>query len=235
MTPNRDKRSEQVIDRPIRVSTHGRYVVAPSWAGGPAPLLVGFHGYAESADTQLERLRAIDGALDWLLVSVQGLHRFYRGRSEEVVASWMTRQDRELSIADNIAYVEEVLDAIGREWAVGSSLVFAGFSQGVAMAFRAGAASRRRVSGVIALGGDVPPEIDRSTLAHIPAALVGRGVKDEWYSAATFAADLQRLRESGVEVQPIEFEGGHEWSAAFNHAAGNFLGRCRSSSESLPR
>ena len=216
-----------VIERSIVASTHGRYLVAPSSVAGPAPLLVGFHGYAESANTQLERLRSIHGAEGWLLASVQGLHLFYRGRTREVVASWMTRQDRELAVADNIVYVAGVMDAIVREWAVAPSLVFAGFSQGVAMAFRAAAASARRVSGVIALGSDVPPELDASTLGHIPAALVGRGVKDEWYSAETFSRDVQRLREANVDVLPFEFDGGHEWSAAFNHAAGTFLGRCR--------
>ena len=216
-----------MIDRSIAASIHGRYIVASSSVTKPAPLLVGFHGYAESADTHLRRLLAIEGAEDWLLASVEGLHRFYRGRSGEVVASWMTRQDRELAIADNIAYIGQVVDAIAREWAVTPSLVFAGFSQVVAMAFRAAAATTRRVSGVIALGGDVPPELGRSTLGHIHAALVGRGVKDEWYSTETLARDVQRLREAGVDVQPFEFDGGHDWCAAFNRAAASFLERCR--------
>ena len=34
------------------------------------------------------------GRGSWTRVSVQALHRFYRGRSEITVASWMTRQDR---------------------------------------------------------------------------------------------------------------------------------------------
>ena len=59
----------------------------------------------KSADTQLSRLRAIEGSEHWLVVSIQGLHRFYQSEREEVVASWMTRQDRELAIGDNIAHV----------------------------------------------------------------------------------------------------------------------------------
>jgi hypothetical protein len=75
-------------------------------------MLVGFHGYAESADVQLDRLRAIPGTERWLLVSIQGLHRFYQPRTNDVVASWMTRQDRELATVDNLAYVTAVLDAV---------------------------------------------------------------------------------------------------------------------------
>ncbi|PYR28242.1 MAG: phospholipase [Acidobacteria bacterium] len=216
-----------MIERTIAASTHGRYVVAPSSSAGPSPLLVGFHGYAESAEMHLERLRAIPGAARWLIVSVQGLHRFYRGRSQDVVASWMTRQDRELAVADNVGYVASVVDQVSREWAAGQPLIFAGFSQGVATTFRAAAASTTGVSGIVALGGDVPPDLDQPALARIPAALIGRGADDEWYSPAKFAEDLQRLTAAGVDVRPIEFDGGHEWSADFNRAAGEFLRQWR--------
>ena len=48
----------------------------------------------EDAAAHLARLRSIPGSDRWIIVSIQGLHRFYRGRSSDVVASWMTRQDR---------------------------------------------------------------------------------------------------------------------------------------------
>src|SRR5262249_56383933 len=104
------------------------YLVMPPSFDGPVPLLVGFHGYGEGADAQLDRLRSIAGSERWLLVSIQGLHRFYNRRADEVVASWMTRQDRELAIADNIAYVAAVLDSVSATSSTKPSTVFAGFS-----------------------------------------------------------------------------------------------------------
>ena len=104
-----------MIERTIAIGTHGRYLLEPPASAGPAPMLVGFHGYGEGADIQLERMRRIPGADRWLLVSIQGLHRFYQRRANEVVASWMTRQDRELAMADNLAYVAAVIDAVDRE------------------------------------------------------------------------------------------------------------------------
>jgi len=47
-----------VMDRTIAVETHGRYLVEVPAGGGPWPLLVGFHGYAEAAEDQLARLRS---------------------------------------------------------------------------------------------------------------------------------------------------------------------------------
>jgi predicted esterase len=188
---------------------------------------VGFHGYAEGADAQAERLASIPDIERWLVVVVQGLHRFYRGRSDDVVASWMTRQDRELAIADNKAYVAAVIDEMFREHSVSPTLVFAGFSQGVAMAFRAAASSTRPMAGVIALGGDVPPDLNRTELEKVGAVLLGRGDRDNWYTRRIFDSDVRRLAQAGCRVTAIEFEGGHEWTPAFSAAANQFLAECR--------
>jgi predicted esterase len=102
--------------------------------------------------------------------------------------------------------------------------VLAGFSQGVAMTLRAAAASARAVDGVIAVGGDVPPELDAAALGRIRQALVCRGTRDEWYTEKTFADDVQRLRDAQVRVSTIDFDGGHEWSDPVVHAAAVFLG-----------
>ena len=212
-----------MIERAIAAGTHGRYLIEPPASSGPAPILAGFHGYGEGADAQLERMRRIPGADRWRLVSIQGLHRFYQRRANEVVASWMTRQDRELAIADNLAYVAAVIDAVDREYPGAPRLVFSGFSQGVAMAFRAAAASPRAVDGVIAVGGDVPPELDAAAVGRVGRALVCHGTRDEWYTEAIFDRDVRRLREAHVAVSPVTFDGGHEWSDAVVQAASAFL------------
>ena len=206
----------------IATGTHGRYLVEAPAADGPAPLLVGFHGYAEGAEAQLERMKAIPDSGRWLLVSVQGLHRFYQRRSNEVVAGWMTSQDRELAIADNIAYVAAVVAAVRTRFATTQAMVFTGFSQGVAMAYRA-AVNAPQPSRVIAVGGDVPPELGPEALGRLSAALVCHGTADAWYKPETFADDIRRLKESGVDVRPLECQGGHEWSADAISAAGLFL------------
>lgn len=212
--------------RAIAASTHGRYLVDAPASAGPWPMLVGFHGYAENAEIQLDRLRAIPGSDRWLLVSVQALHPFYRGRANDVVvAGWMTRQDRELAIADNVAYVRAVAESAAREWATDGTVVYAGFSQGASMAYRA--AAGWRAAGVVALGGDVPPELDRGALAGIPAALVGRGAADAWYADDTWRRDLARLEAAGVRARPFEFDAPHAWTGAFGAAVAAFLGDLR--------
>lgn len=214
-----------MIERTLPVSTHGRYLVCVPDAPGPWPLLVGFHGYAETAAVALDRLEAIDRTGAWLRVGIQALHRFYRGRSRDVIASWMTSEDRVLAIADNVRYIASVVDAVAHEWQTTERIVFSGFSQGVAMAFRAAAAAARPVAAVIALGGDVPPEIDAASLARIPRVLLGRGSTDQWYTEAKIATDAGRLLQAGVALEQCAFDGGHEWTPAFTQAAAELLRR----------
>jgi predicted esterase len=207
----------------VPTMTHGRVLVREARAAAKTGVLVGFHGYMESARTQMERLEALDGASAWTLVSVQGLHRFYRGRSEEVVASWMTSQDRELAIADNLAYVAAALEQVPHDNS--TRIVYAGFSQGVAMAFRAGVRGAGRAAAIIAVGGDVPPELLADRAARFPPVLLARGARDDWFTSTRFEKDVAALHERTKSVEPLEYDGAHEWNAAVSDAIALFLSR----------
>ncbi len=197
--------------RLVETSVHGRYLLR----SGPAErLLVGFHGYAENAEMHLLKLEEIPGMGEWTVAAVQALHPFYLRSTQAVVASWMTRVDREHTIADNIAYVRRVVAELPRP----RTLVFEGFSQGAAMAYRA--AVSIPCAGLVVLGGNIPPEID--DLSKLPRLLVGRGDRDEWYTPDKFERDKKFL-SSKADLVTCFFDGGHEWSDAFRAAAGKFL------------
>jgi predicted esterase len=208
-----------------RARVHGRYLVLEPEAANPRPWLVGFHGYAETAEVHLAELRRIPGTPSWRLVAVQALHPFYRRSNGDVVASWMTRLERTQAIADNVAYVRGVLDAVERRQGPPTALVYAGFSQGAAMAWRAAARVGRPCHGVVALGGDLPPDVAEDGGVALPPALLGRGTRDPWYTEDKLAQDRERLAARGFACETLVFEGGHEWSPAFLEAAGALLAR----------
>jgi predicted esterase len=201
--------------------THGVTLVRPARAAASRGLLVGFHGYVETAAIQMERLAAVPGSSMWTLVSIEGLHRFYRGRTREVVASWMTREDRDLAIADNLAYVAAALEEVPHGPA--SRIVYAGFSQGVAMAFRAGLLGRDATSGIIAVGGDVPPELLADGSLRFPPVLLARGVRDDWFTGPKFDADVAALTARNVSIRSVQYDGAHEWNTEVAIEAGRFL------------
>lgn len=205
--------------RTVETRTHGRYVVdTPPDSRGT---LVGFHGYRENASIHLAALRDIAGARRLGLVSVQGLHRFYN-RENDVVAGWMTKEDREFAIADNVAYVGRVLSAVGEEFGLTRPLIYVGFSQGVAMAYRAAVLLQRPCDGLIALAGDLPPDV-APMAALLPRTLIGRGTEEKWYTAQKAAADIAILRAAGVQVTEHVFEGGHLWTPEFFGRSAAFL------------
>lgn len=213
--------------RQISATVHGRYLMSSEAVGGGG-LVFGYHGYGSNAEQILRDLEAIPGISAWTLVAVQALHPFYNTKTGEVVASWMTRLDRELAISDNIRYVGSVVEEVKAATAVDGPLVHVGFSQGVAMAYRVAAGAGHRSHGLIALGGDVPPELAERKLEGCPPVLLGRGSREEWYSEAQLAADVAVLEGKGVSVETCVYDGGHEWTAEFRQRCAEFLARVSS-------
>ena len=102
-----------------------------------------------------------------------------------------------MSAAAVVSAAVEVDAGVAQAAVLGTSapLVFLGFSQGVAMAFRAAAGHPDDCAGIIALGADVPPDVRAATTSLPPVLTL------------------------------CEYAGGHEWTNAFREAAGAFLSR----------
>ncbi|MCZ6508849.1 MAG: phospholipase [Acidobacteria bacterium] len=217
--------ANEIIVGHVEASVTGRYLLRAATETAAAPLLVGFHGYGEDAESILQALMEIPGNRAWHVVSIQALNQFYNRRNGQVVACWMTKQDRQLAIEANLAYVDRTLSALAERLEISSPRVYAGFSQGTAMAYRAAAAAGSDCHGVIALAGDVPPELAAAPAWGRPAVLIGRGTEDDWYNEGKWQNDERLLESLGSTVETCLFEGGHEWTGDFQRRAGDFLAR----------
>lgn len=207
----------------IETPTHGRTLIKdPAAPAAVQRILVGLHGYGQSAQEMLEELERVPGLEAWTLVSVQGLHRFYSRGHERVVASWMTREDRESAIADNIAYVDRAVSAV-LEKRDSAAIVFAGFSQGVAMAYRSAVLGAHRADQIIAIGGDVPPDVKTISTDRFPPVMIAAGDTDQWYTAEKCAADETLLRSRGVKTEVFRYSGGHHWTEELRQHLGRTL------------
>ena len=91
------------------------------------------------------------------------------------------------------------------------------------MAYRAALRAGHACRGVIALAGDVPPELRTDPDLDWPPVLIGRGRLDAWYTQEKMEADLAFLDGARVPVTPFVFDGGHEWTDDFRAEAGRFL------------
>jgi predicted esterase len=215
------------ILRSVATTVHGRYLFRP--VASSRKLLIGFHGYAETADKHLEDLLRIPGMESWNVAAVQALHPFYKSKATKVVASWMTRLDRELAIADNIAYIATVVrDLVAQLGGAPSALVYAGFSQGAHMAYRAALGSGTAASGLLILGSHLPRELLERAAADFPPVLIGWGSRDDLYTEEKLKEDASFL---GQRATLLRMEAGHEWTDEFRVAAGEFLRQLAQSTE----
>ncbi len=119
---------------------------------------------------------------------------------------------REYTIRDNLAYMARLVEVIQREFRYDPQRVFLlGFSQGSAMAYRLAASGLIPHTGVIACGGDLPPDVeDRlDDLGPFPV-LVVHGKRDASMSFDKAVEGERALRAHGWPVDTHYFDGEHE-------------------------
>jgi len=204
----------------FQTTISARYLLQTPSASGPVSLLVGFHGYGERAENALGLLTSIPDSAGWLCCAVEALHSFYLPDGS-AGASWMTARNREVRIAENVRYVDGVIDCIKERFAVQDRLVFHGFSQGVGMAWRAALSGRHRASALMLLGGDIPPELDLhgcTMRVHL-----ARGNRDRIYSQEQFEQDKARLQHASIPFSAMLFSGGHKAGEEYFSGVSEFL------------
>ena len=209
----------QIIQVPTTV--HGRVLLETT--AETTALLLGFHGYAQLGEDALAYLRPLAEGKPWAIAAPQALHPFYRPKDQSVVAGWMTRLDREIALEDNVAYTTRAVAELLARVPAAKKLAIVGFSQGVAMAYRTAARCGQTVDAMVALAGDVPPELRNGGWDTRPAVLIGRGDGEQWYSEEKLADDLAALAALDIEAEVCRFAGGHEWAPAFVERAREFL------------
>ncbi|MEI6243540.1 MAG: dienelactone hydrolase family protein [Acidobacteriota bacterium] len=211
----------------IETPTHGRALVKSGInSATPRVVIVGFHGYGQNAEDMMAELEAIPGAAadGRILVSVQALHRFYAKGEQKIVASWMTRQNREEAIDDNLGYVDRLLNEIGNQFdELIPDFILLGFSQGVAMAYRAALLGRHQVAGIVAVGGDIPPDVKSVPAGRWPRLLIAAGRTDHWFTPDKVAADEAFLQSHGVAHRLLRYDAGHVFTDDVRAAIGAFF------------
>ena len=206
----------------IVVKKHGQYLLSPSKPGGNLPALVGFHGYADTAEQHLEMLKAIPTNDPWLCCAVQSLNLFYT-KSMKIVGNWMTSFDRENAIIDNVNYVDAVVSELQNAFKASKQLVYVGFSQGAPMAYRAALLGRHSPAGLVILAGDFPPELASADLSKLPPILLCRGSQDKIVPREQIEKDKAIFDSANVPCEVFEFEASHCWNEIFCQKVAGFL------------
>ncbi|HET6774968.1 MAG TPA: PHB depolymerase family esterase [Acidimicrobiales bacterium] len=143
-------RTEGGID--VRGAARRFLLSAPAQEEGdnPLPLVLDFHGLAEGADIHAEMTRLGPLGVEEGFVTV-----FPHGTGEPV--RWDVGTDPKAN--DDLAYVDALLDHVGRERCIDTSRVYAtGLSNGAMMASAVGCAMADRVAAIAPIAGILLPE-----------------------------------------------------------------------------
>ncbi len=167
------------------------------------------HGYAQLGNFFLKKFESLDNGKR-LIVAPEGLHRFYwNGFSGRVVASWMTKEDRLVDIADYVNFLDSVYSKVVPKTATVRLL---GFSQGTATACRWAVLGNSRFDRLTMWAGAFPTDVDYFENAGKLNALrpqVVIGDKDPYYDEGKIDEHLDFLRERGLEFSVHRFQGDH--------------------------
>ncbi len=202
-----------------RTSRHARYFTA----GGPAEptsavteLWFVLHGYGQRADRFLRRFLPHANE-QRRFVAPEALSRFYIDDDHSRVgASWMTREDREAEIADAHAWLDQVWQSEQVYRNADTRIVVFGFSQGAPTAARWMLARGIDAPEWIGWGAGLPHDVDLSAVAPLlrdKRLRLVLGHDDPFITAEHRSAEAQRLQAAGIEVEVVEYDGGHELPA----------------------
>ena len=176
------------------------------------------HGYAQLANYFIKSFESIIDE-ETVVIAPEGLHRFYwEGFSGRVVASWMTKVDRESDITDYIHFLDGVTtEVLSKITHPDVKLIAFGFSQGVAAVSRwVFNSTQHQPDELILWAGIFPDDFalhNEGTFKPTKPIVVLFGDEDEFYKIHDLEALKIKLKSFPFAFDFIEYKGGHKIEA----------------------
>jgi predicted esterase len=172
------------------------------------------HGYGQLADRFLSRFSQF-ASNERAFIAPEGLHRFYLdGSSGKIGASWMTREDREKDISDNIEWLNQLYANLCISPHTKKHLL--GFSQGAATAVRWFCSNRFEIDSLCLWAGSFPPdvsiEINKERFAQTKLFTI-HGSRDPIVSTEQMSVLHEMMLVHSVDFKTIQYDGGHQIDA----------------------
>jgi predicted esterase len=174
--------------------------------------LLALHGYGQLSQFFIRKFHAL-AANELFVVVPEGLHRFYlNGTQGRVGASWMTKEERQDDILDNMTYLDLVYQNFFASHSINRFAVL-GFSQGASTAARWIDHTQHPIHAFIQWAGIFPPDLDLklgyqafSKLRHFYVV----GNEDPYFLEAEYVnSQAKWLQSNGLNPKFLKFQGGH--------------------------
>jgi len=201
-------------DHHLEVTRTARYHVLGDLASA-TDVWIALHGYAQLARFFARPFASIVTE-HRAVVAPEALNRYYfetapgvHSGDARVAATWMTKEDRAHEIGDYVAYLDRLADHI-LEQAPHARLTALGFSQGAQTLSRWGALGAAPLARIVLWGSGCAHDLALHAQLFRGADLVlAVGDEDPNVAHGRGAAELQRLRDGGLDPRVFEYRGGH--------------------------
>ncbi len=167
------------------------------------------HGYAQLANSFV---REFEHLVDdnTAVIAPEGFHRFYRkGFYGDVVASWMTKEDRLSDIFDYLNYLNNVAHQLTQPH---QKVHILGFSQGVATACRWVADGNIKSASLTLWAGAFPNDIDLvAGTANLrdTEIFLAYDNEDVFRTEESWQTQLDFFKDNSLTPKLFEYTGGH--------------------------
>ena len=172
-----------------------------------------FHGYGQLAEFFIRKFKSFDSS-ERLIVAPEGTNYGYlEGFSGRVGANWMTKHERELAIANNHRFLDELLGVILSKYDQRPNIHILGFSQGAATATRWASRWIGKVESLVLWAGGFAEDLvlseAKEVFSQTKITLV-LGHQDELITSESILKQEILLSNIVKNYERIGFEGGHE-------------------------
>ncbi len=170
------------------------------------------HGYGHLASDFLKDFAMLDTDEHFVLAP-EGLSRFYwKGFSGRIAASWMTSKDRLDEIDDYTNLIRGLYDEY-RSQMKNAKIILLGFSQGCATQMRWIINELPAFDALVMWAGLFPEDIDYTPhldYLNDKEMYFYYGDEDQFLNEAYIIAQKEFMKNKGLNVQTIPFEGKHK-------------------------
>jgi predicted esterase len=206
--PGASEEKSEMKKHSITVEKSARYFTLGNDAADVKTVLFVCHGYAQLADEFLKSFEKLSNE-NLLIVSPEGLHRFYTRGHTEVVASWMTKVEREDDIRDYVLFLDKVYAEVMRGISSNAKVIVLGFSQGAATVSRWSVMGQSKIDELILWCGSFPPDVHPTEVPKTIFLTLVTASNDKFVSAEQAREQLEKMKELNVNLRHVEFEGEH--------------------------
>lgn len=194
-----------VSSKTFRYFTHGNPETSEH-------LVYVLHGYGQLAEFFIRKFQHLSD--NYFIVAPEGPHRFYLiGSSGRVGASWMTREERETDISDNIHWLDQLDQEINSKYTFKKKHLV-GFSQGGATAVRWQYLGKFKADQLVIWASVFPPDLDLKEEILSSDSIKNYfvvGSEDEFYSKEQQKELLSFYKSKGFNT--AFYEGKHDIDA----------------------